>query len=268
MISITNITKKITEYPLSNGEKLSYLLIIAWLLTMIAFPIAYWTLGSSIIPTGITLAAIVQGSATFSILANVMGWRKSLGIFGIVAVVTWFAEFIGSTTGFPFGVYHYTDVLQPQLFGVPLLIPIAWFMLMPSAWALAQVITRADQSTLLGRVQFAFISALAFTAWDLFLDPQMVSWNFWQWQDPSGYFGIPFINFFGWVLTSFIVSFIINPIKLPVLPLAIIYACVWFLQSVGLAVFWGQPGPALFGSLAMGGFMLWAYYRSKGNTHD
>jgi len=41
-------------------DRRSFALIGIWLLTMITFPIAFWTLGSSIIPVGITLAAIVQ----------------------------------------------------------------------------------------------------------------------------------------------------------------------------------------------------------------
>jgi hypothetical protein len=34
--------------------------------------------------------------------------------------------------------------------------------------------------------------------------------------------------------------------------LLVIYGIVWILQAIGLAIFWGQPGPAAFGFVAMG----------------
>jgi putative membrane protein len=239
-------------------------LIGVWLLAMIAFPISYWIWGSEVIPLGITLAAIVQSLAVFGCLALALGTGKALQLTAIIFVLTWLAEAIGSKTGIPFGAYSYTDVLQPQVFNVPLLVPLAWFMMLPPSWAIAQTIVGKKQNTLAYALQFSAVSALAMTAWDLFLDPQMVNWNFWVWQYPSGYFGIPFVNFFGWLLVSFIVSWVANPPQLPRLPLAIIYACVWFLQSIGLAAFWGMPAPALFGSLGMAAMMFWAYRRAKG----
>lgn len=242
--------------------RLAFLLIGLWLLVMIALPIAYWTYGDSIIPAGITAAAVVQALAVLVAIALKIGRRALILLVG-VGVLTWLAEAIGSSTGFPFGVYHYTDVLQPQVAGVPLLVPLAWFMMIPSAWALAQLIIGDPVPTLRYRLQFALIAALALTAWDLFLDPQMVGWNFWQWAQPSGYFGIPWTNYLGWLLVAFIVSAVLMPPSLPKLPLVIVYACVWFLQSVGLAVFWGMPAPALCGSVAMAGVMLWAYRRAK-----
>ncbi len=253
----------LSKFTFSRDDSRAYTLIGVWLLTMILFPIAYWTIGESVIPVAITIAAIAQAIAVFYIVQTRWGITKTFRMLLIVGVLTWLAEAIGSKTGLPFGEYHYTDVLQPQIWGVPALIPLAWFMLLPSSWALAQVIT-GDVSGWRGRVLVAGVSALALTAWDLFLDPQMVGWNFWVWANPEGgYFGIPFINYGGWLLVSFLVTWLINPASLPVIPLAVVYACVWFLQSVGLAVFWGQPAPALFGSLGMGAIMLWAVLRYR-----
>lgn len=232
--------------------------IILWLITMILFPIAYWVAGDAVIPPAITIAALAQSIAVFYPLSRAWGSQRAVILFVAVAALTWLAEFVGSKTGFPFGHYDYTTVLQPQLGGVPLLIPFAWFMMLPPAWAVVQAIWPAQQATFWHRLRFAGLSALCLTAWDLFLDPQMVGWNFWQWREPSGYFGIPFSNYFGWLLVSFVISWLLYPPRLPLLPLIMVYAAVWFLQSIGLAVFWGQPGPALFGSIGMGIFLLFA----------
>jgi len=265
---MTTLSHFIRTLPtrLDMPQRWAYGLVVAWLIVMIAFPIAYWTRGDSIIPAAITLAAVVQASAAFFALLINWGLSPALRAFVIAAIGTWFVEFIGSKTGFPFGLYAYTDVLQPQLFGVPLLIPIAWFMMLPSAWAIAHLIIGSAPHPQ-RRLRMAMLAALAFAAWDLFLDPQMVAWNFWQWENPVGYFGIPWVNYLGWLLVSGIVTWLVNPqpIAKPG-PLVAIYAAVWFLQSVGLAWFWGQPGPALFGSLAMGIVILAACKRSAQGT--
>jgi putative membrane protein len=129
-------------------------------------------------------------------------------------------------------------------------------MMMPSAWALASLFTRHARYQ---RVAFVVVSALVFTAWDLFLDPQMVGWNFWVWAQPGefSYFGIPWVNYLGWLLSSGLISGLallagLRPERIPLVPALVIYGVTWFLQTVGQLVFWGQPGPALVGALGMG----------------
>jgi putative membrane protein len=174
----------------------------------------------------------------------------------VIAILTFSVEALGSATGIPFGHYNYTELLQPQLLGVPLLIPVAWLMMLPPAWATVAFLTQNRKGE--GMAQrarrqglFVTLSALALTAWDLLLDPQMVAWNLWVWNEPGGYFGIPWLNFGGWFLTAVLATLLVRPTNLPVRPLLIIYTITWFLEVVGLALFWGMPGPALAGGLAM-----------------
>lgn len=255
------MTERITHFlTLLPVSKPSFWFLLAWVAGMIVVPIARWIATDSIIPATATVTTVLQFVAVFAILVSTWGWPRTLMIFVVVAILTWFAEAIGSKTGIPFGYYSYTERLQPQLFGVPLLIPLAWFMMLAPSWAVAQTISRGK----FNRVTFALIAAAAITAWDLFLDPQMVGWDFWVWHQPvaagllGSYFGIPWINFFGWMLTAFCVTLIIRPRHLPAIPLLIVYGIVWALQTIGLAVFWGQPGPAAFGFLGMGLLLLWA----------
>ncbi|MDO9130538.1 MAG: carotenoid biosynthesis protein [Anaerolineales bacterium] len=110
---------------------------------------------------------------------------------------------------------------------------------------------------------FVLVSALTFTAWDLFLDPQMAAWDFWQWDAPGLYFGIPLTNFLGWLAVSALITLLIGPRGLPAAPLAFVYAATWLLQTIGLGLFWGQPGPALFGFTGMGTMVLLAVLRAR-----
>ncbi len=250
---ISQITRHARFGQLRRAEQAAYALIIVWVLAMIALPIMKWIWGTGIIPVAVTFALMMQFCAVLVIMWQGWGGRRTLIAFGLVAVATWGIEFIGSSTGFPFGAYDYTDVLQPQIGHVPLLIPLAWFMMLPAAWAVAEVIAGRDKVW-----AYVAVSAVAITAWDLFLDPQMVDWGFWVWANPQGYFGIPWSNYAGWLLTGAIVTMLVRPYRhaLPIFPLLVVYGVVWFLQSIGLAIFWGQPGPALVGALAMGALLL------------
>lgn len=265
MINAQNLTSNVAQAWRNNPWAYSFLLL--WILAMIALPIARWTFGDEALPIGINVAAILQASAVLLMVASAWGWRDALRALLIVAFIGWSSEFIGHSTGIPFGAYDYTDILQPQLAGVPLLIPIAWFMLLPSSWVMAQHIV-GERKTWRDRAFFVVVSALALTAWDLFLDPQMVAWDFWRWQNPEGYFGIPWSNYLGWLLVASLMTVCVRPRPLPTMPLALVYAVVWFLQTIGQAVFWGQPGPALVGALAMGGIMLLAYLRASARAQS
>ena len=172
-------------------------LLVVWVAAMLAMPIAQWGMGHQGLISGVILGVILQAALVVLFLAQATSARRAIGIVTTVAVLAWAAEALGSRTGIPFGAYHYTDKLQPQLLGVPLLIPLAWLMMLPPAWAVAQRIT--------GKIAgpaFIVVSALAFTAWDLYLDPQMVKWGLWVWHAPGAYFGIPLVNFAGWLLVS------------------------------------------------------------------
>lgn len=175
---------------LPRQERAVYAIIGMWILAMIFVPIFKWTFGAEIIPAAITFALLLQFTAVFIALTSVWGLRHIGAVFAIVAVMTWGVEFIGSKTGFPFGTYDYTPLLQPQLGGVPLLIPLAWFMMLPVSWAIAHLIIGAKNP-----LAYIGIATLAMTAWDLFLDPQMVAWGFWVWEENGAYFGIPLSNY-------------------------------------------------------------------------
>ena len=233
-------------------------LIGVWLLVMISVPILGWTGGVGARDAGVTLSVAAQLIAVMALLATRWGAKRTLVVAALLIGATWVVEFLGHTTGLPFGQYRYTNVLQPQLGGVPVIVPMAWAMMLPAAWAVATVL-RADTS----RWRFALVSGLALAAWDLFLDPQMVSWGYWEWQQAGAYFGIPLLNFVGWSLTAAAVTALIRPRDIPVLPLLVIYTATCLLQFTGQLVFWSMPGPAITGGVVMGGLAMLAWRRTR-----
>ncbi len=239
------------------------LALVIWLLAMIFTPISIWRYGDGVFVQLATVGVLAQFGATIIALWIQWGTRKTLATFGLVGLLTWMIEVLGVKTGLPFGAYRYSDAFKPELGGVPLMIPLAWLMMLVPAWAVSQIVMTGLSDRLGGvksgryRLAYAVIAGMAFTAWDLYLDPQMVRGGLWEWERPGEYFGIPLSNYFGWWISATALTWIIQPTGLETGRLVLIYILTWLFQAVGLGIFWDQPGPALTGFVGMGIFSLW-----------
>jgi putative membrane protein len=126
--------------------------------------------------------------------------------FGISAVVSYSMEEIGVRSGLVYGPYHYSDLLGAKLGHVPILIPLAWFMMIYPSWTVARALLRGvDQSSMAGNLARAAVAACVMTAWDTVMDPGMAAGGNWVWEKGGGYFGVPQRNYLGWLLTTFLV---------------------------------------------------------------
>lgn len=264
MSALTILRSRLAAIRIDRRDRLPYIFVGVWVLSMISVPIFRWVYGDSAIPTAMTVTVILNVAASLAVVFR--AWpvgRALLSVIGVVGLA-WLVEFIGHTTSIPFGAYKYTALLQPQLGGVPILIPFAWLMMLPPSWAVAFTLTRPlAAQPLIRRVAFIAASAVSMTAWDLFLDPQMVNWGFWVWAEPSGYFGIPWSNYAGWLLAVTLITTAVVPAPLPIRPMVVIYGVTWVLMTIGLAVFWGLPGPALVGGVVMGAILAAALYMGR-----
>jgi uncharacterized membrane protein len=148
-----------------------------------------------------------------------LGWRQAAIFFALSAGISWLYEQIGVETGLIYGPYHYTEALGIKLGHVPLLIPIAWFMMIYPSHIIANLVgigqPRGAGRTLAQIVWLAALGAMTMTAWDLVMDPGMSSPPFqaWIWHAGGPYFGVPLQNFIGWLLTTFTVYVIYRLIE-------------------------------------------------------
>lgn len=147
---------------------------------------------------------MASGAAAMSVYAyrNLGLWRW-LGFMAPAIAVSLSAELLGTSTGFPFGAYHYLTGLGYKIAGlVPFTIPLSWFYLGFSAYLLAYMGLSS-----LGRLRLPaaiLFGALLLTAWDFVLDPAMsqTTMPFWAWDQPGAFFGMPYQNFAGWFGTG------------------------------------------------------------------
>ena len=140
-----------------------------------------------------------------------LGARLTIALFAITAVTCWIFEEVGVATGLVYGPYHYTAALGPWLGSVPVLIPLAWFMLIYPGYVAANLIADGwpvgTRGTLGHLVGLAALGALIMTACDLVADPILSgpTVRAWVWEQGGPYFGVPVQNSVGWAVTTFVV---------------------------------------------------------------
>jgi putative membrane protein len=123
----------------------------------------------------------------------------------LVAAVSYAMEEIGVRTGLIYGPYHYSDMLGSKLGHVPILIPLAWFMMIYPSWMLARaLLSGIERRGAAGLAGGALVAAMVMTAWDTVMDPGMSAAGNWIWEEGGAYFGVPLQNYFGWLLTTFL----------------------------------------------------------------
>ncbi len=142
-------------------------------------------------------------------------WARArwIGAFVAVYLISFLSEYFGTGYGIPFGAYEYTANLGYKIDGrVPWVIPLSWFLMAVPSYAIAWAALPGDRETgsgvgskrVVARVAFA---AVILTLWDVALDPAM-SYQapfYWIWSDTGPYYGMPWINFGGWLLTGLVI---------------------------------------------------------------
>ncbi len=212
-------------------------------------------------PTIEWLSSLVVAAFFVTTLALTVGhWggRRAALAGAFVVVTTLVVERIGTTTGFPFGDYHYTGALEPTVAGVPLIVPLAWFAMGVPALEVGRRISAS-------RAVAVVAGAVALTAWDLFLDPQMVHAGYWRWTGDGAYQGIPLSNYAGWLGLGLVVVGVLDLIRGggPAAGTGLVVLYTWWavMDTIGFVVFFGRPFVGLVGGIGMGAVTALAWRR-------
>ncbi|MFB4294907.1 carotenoid biosynthesis protein [Nonomuraea sp. ATR24] len=193
--------------------------------------------------------------------AEAWGARRAAAAFGAAALTGYAAEVVGLQTGFPFGAYSYSAVLWPQVGGVPVAVALAWGGMGLAAYAVAGAVAPG------GGWARVCAGAGALTAWDLFLDPQMVRLGLWTWAQDGFYRGVPLSNFAGWLLVSALVMLVVGRVcggSTHRRGLLVLYTVMAVMETVAFAAVFEPPDllVAVAGGLTMGAFAAPAWRRS------
>lgn len=185
--------------------------LIVW--TAVAYPA---------VSLALVVASVVQAGACFWSSRVLIGPRASAIFLGLGAALGWFAEEMGSTRGWFFGSYTYTQVLGPQLGSVPLVIPMMWFGICHIGLVIASFALWRRPAPPPGGwrtpLLAAFAAAMVVTAFDLGADPYFVYvLKAWIMARTDGdWFGETVKGFEGWMIVSFTIVTLFLAIARPV----------------------------------------------------
>ncbi|MBN1195754.1 MAG: carotenoid biosynthesis protein [Methanomicrobiaceae archaeon] len=152
-------------------------------------------------------ASYVAGVSAFFVLllalpsyagyAAWLGLKRSVSLVCVLSVLPLLVEALAVATGFPYGIFSYGDVLGWKVFGlVPWTVAFAYPPLLLGVVALARHLAGPYPRKLIPIATGLLVAA------DLVIDPAAVHAGFWSWEEYGWYYGIPPVNFAGWVLTG------------------------------------------------------------------
>ena len=175
---------------------------------------------------------VLLGAIFFVIHGSLFWGFFNIATFLIITViVSLFFEIIGSKTGYVFGgKYHYNNENTPGyiIFGIPVLIPIAWFGIIYMCINFCYYVTNISFPFGNSINYFFIISTAIFVMLlDLVLDPLAVDEKRWNWESPGIYYGIPILNFFGWLLVPLSILFIFQHFSHPVIIMVSSYSILF-----------------------------------------
>ena len=161
-------------------KKISWLFFTITLYSILADAVQPWMHLPKLDHVGFTIVFVLFSLVHCAVLE---GQKRTTCFFAISAFTSYVMEEIGVRTGFIYGHYHYSNMLGPKLGSVPMMIPLAWFMMIYPSWRVAGVLARAiDSDSLLGRSTQALIAAMVMTAWDMVMDPGNTVAGLWVWE--------------------------------------------------------------------------------------
>lgn len=161
----------------------------------------------------LAVATTLAGQAQRLPLQNVLfAGALIAGIGGVV-------QAIGAATGIPFGAFAYTGKAGGRIFGlVPWLLPLVWGVVIFNARGVARLVFRPWRKTRHYGFFIIGLSCLLAMLFDFGFDAcaSRVS-HYWRWQTAQGrltWYGTPWINFLGWLLTALLILAFATPFLL------------------------------------------------------
>ncbi|MFB6140187.1 MAG: bisanhydrobacterioruberin hydratase [Halosimplex sp.] len=173
--------------------------------------------------------------------------RRATAALVALAAYAYGVEYLGVTTGQPYGAFEYGVALGPMVGGVPLALPVFFFPLVLNSYLLCLLLLGDRARSPLVRLPIVVATVVAV---DLVLDPGAVALGFWTYDAGGAFYGVPWSNFRGWLLSAaaavaaFDVGFDRDAL------LARLEACPFMLDDmVSFVILWGALNAA-FGNWA------------------
>lgn len=136
-------------------------------------------------------------------LVRWVGLLRGVLLVSALALFAVCIEAMAIKTGFPYGHFFYNTkagIMIGDL--VPMSTPFAWITIVLGSAALAA-------GTVTKLWQRISVTVLIMISTDLLLDPVAVALGLWYWLEPGLYYGVPVINYMGWVISASVGSLLV-----------------------------------------------------------
>jgi putative membrane protein len=139
-------------------------------------------------------------------LAPLVDRRAGLAL-AVLTAYTYAVEYVGATTGIPYGEFEYGVSLGPMIREtIPFALPLFFIPLVLNSYLLCLLALGERSRSVFVRVP---VVAATVVAVDLVLDPAAVALGFWEYT-ASGYYGVPWLNYAGWALSATVATVLID----------------------------------------------------------
>lgn len=149
--------------------------------------------------------------------------RRFLLFALLIFIIGFTAELIGVHTGWLFGNYVYGETLGIQLFRIPLMIGVNWFLLIYSTGVLLQ------RSRIKNSIVRILAGAVILILLDILIEPIAIHFDYWHWADNH----IPLKNYVCWFGLGALLLFLFDQFKFKqqsiVAPVLLIAQFVFFM---------------------------------------
>jgi len=147
----------------------------------------------------------------------IWGWLNTIIFIIISFFIGIFMEILGTKTGLIFGgKYEFNLKLSPgpSISGIPLIIPLSWSGLIYMILNYCELVLGGSLYFLSNEnITRLLLPSILMVLLDLILDPIAVDEKRWSWKKPGTYYGVPLLNFVGWLFTTFLILFIFQLFK-------------------------------------------------------
>ncbi|MFC6835148.1 bisanhydrobacterioruberin hydratase [Halomarina ordinaria] len=150
-------------------------------------------------PYLILMGVLVMRLPLVAGVAPLVDRRATVALLALAAYA-YGIEYVGVSTGWPYGAFEYTIDLGPMLFGkIPVGLPVFFFPLVLNSYLLCLLLLgdRARRAAVRLPVVVAAVLAM-----DLVLDPAAVAIGFWEYANGGIYYDVPVSNYLGWVVSA------------------------------------------------------------------